>query len=551
MNRDSSKKRKRKRPQNQQSQSRNGAAPVKGRTYPVRDNVYPLQPRESYRGTEPYARRPAQQPSGGAVKKEKKRRRRVNRVLPMFVFVIIAIYLCGQMATMAVKNSDINVETVAYGSIATPQKYTALIVRTEYVVKSDRSGQVFYNYAEGDYISKNAAVCAVKDVSSTDAIETRLETIDKDILKSQKSRTDLSAFSEDIARIESNIQRTVDSVAGKSMAADMSFAYDLKNQVQLFMNQRNEIWLTENVESLSQLTEEKNRYQQQLAQNMSTIRSRESGILSLSYDGLEETLTPQGLDDLTQAQIGDGRMTYISKAKAVAEGDPLFKIIASNQWYMVAYLPNSAAAGWTRGGSQTLDLQHEDGVIPISAKIESIEIGETETRVVFSTYEQMESFMNQRNLEFRIESTTTQGLKVPNDAIVEKSLIAIPRDCLTESNGNNGVLLVNGENARFLAVNIITSDEENYYVDQSGTLKLGDVILQGTGENATQYTVAALKPRTGVYVANSSLARFVTIDILEQNQEYAIIRSGTTYGLQAYDTIVSDAKNISEGESIY
>ncbi len=97
---------------------------------------------------------------------------------------------------------------------------------------------------------KGAVVCTVKDTDSTDALESKLNQIDKDILKSQKARTDLSAFSEDISRLEDNVSRTVDAYAGRSMRSSLSYMYTLKSQVTSFMDQRNEIWLTENVDSL-------------------------------------------------------------------------------------------------------------------------------------------------------------------------------------------------------------------------------------------------------------------------------------------------------------
>ncbi len=217
----------------------------------------------------------------------------------------------------------------------------------------------------------------------------------------------------------------------------------------------------------------------------------------------------------------------------------------------MAYLPNSEVVNWAKGEKKALNLLQDDDVISINGKIEVLEAGEKETKVVFSTYEQMEHFLNSRALEFYLAGAVLEGLKVPNDAIVEKSLITVPKDCIQESLGKDGVLLVNGENAKFLAVTIASYDAENCYIEQTGELNLGDVILQGTGENAANYTVASLTPRTGVYVANSSMAKFVTIDILQQNQEYAIIRSGTTYGLQVYDLVVSDAKNIKEGQNLY
>ncbi|MBQ3032642.1 MAG: hypothetical protein IJD29_09165 [Anaerotignum sp.] len=526
--------------------------------YPTRDNVYSLQQerqkrqgsqrgkqqryQETYRPTE-------EQP---VPKKKNKKRKNGNMIMPLIIFAVIAVYLLGQIFTLASKHSDIDVETVAYGTIDTPEIYTGLILRKEYVVNSTREGQPFYQYSQGDYIPKGAVVCVVKDTNTTDRLETKLDQIDKDILKSQKTRTDLSAFSEDIARLEDNMTRTVDTYAGRSMKADVSYMYTMKSQIESFMNQRNEIWLTENVESLSQLTEEKNIYEQQLAQSQSALTASAAGVLCLSYDGLEEQYNPDMASEVTKKEIGSAKTEYISKAKGVKEGDPLFKIVESNKWYIVAYLPNTETAAWKTSANKQLNMLTEDETLSITTKIESMEVGEKETKVVFSSYEHMEAFMESRTVSFSLEGAVAEGLKIPNDAIVEKSLIRIPEACLTESMGNEGVLLVSGEKTQFMDLSIVTRDEDAVYIEQNQSpVKIGDTILQGIGENASSYTVSELTPHAGVYVANSSVANFVVIEILEQNHEYAIVKKGNIAGLQPFDTIVSDAKNITEGQNIY
>ncbi|MBQ9090742.1 MAG: hypothetical protein IJY52_00525 [Anaerotignum sp.] len=529
--------------------------------YPTRDNVYSLQ-QERQRRQQQEAQRARQQQryqqyshqmgAEPAPKKKNRRRKNSNMIMPLIVFAIIAIYLAGQMINLASKRNDINVETVAYGTIDTPEIYTGLILRDEYVVTSTRAGQPFYQYSQGDYVPKGAVVCTVKDTDTTDRLEKELTQIDKDILKSQKTRTDLSAFSEDIARLEDNVSRTVDAYAGRSMKNSLSYMYTMKSQVESFMDQRNQIWLTENVESLSQLTEEKNIYEEQLAKSMSSLTASGAGVLCLSYDGLEEKYQPEMAKDITKKEIGNAKTEYISKAKNVAKGDVLFKIVESNNWYIVAYLPNTVTATWQQDHYVMLNAMTEEENFQLRSLIESMEVGEKETKVVLSCYAHMEQFIEDRTVSFSLESEIVEGLKIPNDAIVEKSLIRIPRTCLTESMGSEGVLLMKGEKTQFMDLSIVTSDDEAVYIepDEAG-LKIGDTILQGTGEAATQYTVSELAPHAGVYVANSSVANFVVIEILEQNQEYAIVETGSIVGLQPFDTIVSDAKNIEEGQSIY
>lgn len=70
-------------------------------------------------------------------------------MMPLLVFAIIALYLVGQIGSLAIKGSDIDVETVAYGTIDTPEVYTGLILREEYVVDSTRDGQPYYQYSQG------------------------------------------------------------------------------------------------------------------------------------------------------------------------------------------------------------------------------------------------------------------------------------------------------------------------------------------------------------------------------------------------------------------
>ncbi len=504
------------------------------------------------RPTRPPQQRPM--PTKRSIEKAKKRRQGYKGyVLSAFVFVVIAVYLLAQIVMMTLRKPEINVETVVYGTIDTPKVQNGLIVRDEYVAKSNRSGLPFYQFSEGAYVSKSDVVCEVKDTSSTRALEEKLESIDKDILKTQKDRSDLSTFAEDINRIEKSISGTVETFAGRSMKNDASYLYTMRTQLDNYITQRNEIWLSEDVESLSQLNDKRSAYAQQLSENMSTITAQESGVLAFSYDNLEETLTPKKIEEI---QIGDVKaeehMKLISQRSNVADGDPLFRIVKSNEWYLISNLSAKDAEGLEVGDVLKLQMTSGDKIIPVRVSVSALVPNGEQTKVTFSCFSHMSDFMDYRTIQYTIEKDVIQGLKISNNALVEKSLLKIPLNCLTESNGVEGVLLANGNDAKFMETNVMNKDDQYAYLAQDGQgLKVGDVILQGMGEKAKPYTIAELKTSTGVYMANSSMAKFVPVVVLEQNQEYAIVKSAGAYGLQEYDTIVSDAKNITEGQSIY
>ena len=60
--------------------------------------------------------------------------------------------------------------------------------------------------------------------------------------------------------------------------------------------------------------------------------------------------------------------------------------------------------------------------------------------------------------------------------------------------------------------------------------------------------VDALK---GVYNINKGYTQFRQINILYQNEEYALVEQGTSYGLTVYDHIVLNGSAVDEDQIIY
>ncbi len=133
-------------------------------------------------------------------------------------------------------------------------------------------------------------------------------------------------------------------------------------------------------------------------------------------------------------------------------------------------------------------------------------------------------------------------------AITTQEFFLIPKDYITKggSNGATGVLRETaGENGslttEFVATQIYQENDENYYLDDS-SLRVGDHLIKP--ESTESYTVSQTASLTGVFNINKGYADFKEIQILKQNDEYALIKSNTTYGLSAYDYIVLDASSV-------
>ena len=75
---------------------------------------------------------------------------------------------------------------------------------------------------------------------------------------------------------------------------------------------------------------------------------------------------------------------------------------------------------------------------------------------------------------------------------------------------------------------------------------MGDVLQkQGSSDLYTIEDTAKLK---GVYNINKGYAVFKLIQISAKNEEYTIVKTGTSYGLSQYDRIALDGSSVKEGE---
>lgn len=483
-----------------------------------------------------------------------KHRRRKNgyRVFTVITFVVLTVYLLGYLINFALRPS-VRVESVEMGAISAPSAINGLIIREETVVTSGRAGTPVYYYTENQRVAKGKVVCSVQDSAKVDMIETEIDKIDRDIIDIQKNRTDISAFSDDIKNIEKDIETVYDNYSYRFISGDISGVYDMKDRIKTQMNNRTGIWVAENSQSLSTLQSQRLNYENQLGENKSNVQSTESGIISYRIDGFEDVFTPETMADINKENF---KMTYdskyISKAEVIAAGDPLFKIVSSNIWYIAAYVPENECAGWAKGDSKELFTTVDEEEKSISVSVYSITHGDSESFVVFKTDKDILAFISERYISFKINEDMYEGFKIPNEAIVEKSFLKVPAECIIESEGETGVLKRNDGSDTFVNVNVANYDEQYAYVLQTvDGVKIGDIVLKGDGDSAEPFTVSDLVVYKGVYVANSSMARFKIIDVIGQNADYTIVDSSSGYGLRIYDKIVSDASQIEESQTLY
>lgn len=481
-----------------------------------------------------------------------KKRNRAIQPLIMIIFAVFFIYIIAQPINFFSKKA-VSFDVLSYGTVDTPKSANAVIVRSEKVYAADKGGVISYDAADGEKVKKGTVVCSIKDKAVVEQMQSSLDSINEQIMKIQSERKDISVYSEDIKKYNTQIKNTIDESAMDYAYMKLGNIYELENTVSKQLDTRNQYLLTEDSSAISDLVSQKKEQENKLNENISNLAAEQSGIVSYYIDGLEAELTPENMAEIPKSRMDDTVKAQSSFRSNVKAGDPAFKIVDSNTWYMVSYIPNDYMDDWEKGDSVTVYVKDNEGKKhKLDASVEEIkDNGKGESFVILRLTRDMADFMNMRNVIIETENTGT-GFKIPNNAIVEETLMKIPANYV-DSDGN--VLKVNESGTTKVAVSISGNDPNDsgycYTPVQMGVINVGDTIQIPDGEDT--FVISDVLNTKGIYVVNTGIAEFKTINLTNSvsNSTHTILDPGYNTNIYIYDRIMTDPSDVSRQEMVY
>ena len=458
--------------------------------------------------------------------KIRKYRKPLNLNIGMIIFGVIFIYVVV-CVIMYFQTSRIVRYEVKEGSLATNNIYRGVIIRDETVIYNQAAGYIDYCAREGERVATNALVYIVDE---TGKLSQELEELGMG--ENTLSNRELSEFRSEI----------IDFVHGfdsSYYSSTYDIKYSLKNTVLKLAN-------TNMLQSIGAVGTNGN--------TVNYAYAPMTGIVSYWVDGYE-SLQPQ---DVTAAVFEDETKTYEKKQMLsntlMALEDPVYKLSTSENWSLV--IPIEAVRGAKLQEEGFVKVKFLKNQYESWGEVKLLSNADGNTYLQLSFTNSMITFVGDRFLDVELILEDEKGLKIPNSAIVQKEFFLIP-EAFVAPGGNNGgdsVLrqsyLENGEiSSESLEIEVYNFDSESkeYYVDSS-ILNAGDILYKQDGQET--YTVSKRATLIGVYNMNKGYADFKQINILYQNDEYAIVKSNTKYGLNVYDYIVLNADTVSDDQFI-
>ncbi|MCI5954801.1 MAG: hypothetical protein MRZ49_09580 [Lachnospiraceae bacterium] len=458
--------------------------------------------------------------------KIKKYRKPLNLNIGMIIFGVIFIYVVV-CVIMYFQTSHIVRYEVKEGSLTANNTYRGVIIRDETVVYSQSAGYANYYAREGERVAKNALVYIVDE---TGRFSEDLEAAAMG--ENSLTERELTEFRDEII----NFVHEFDS-ANYDNTYDIK--YSLKNTVLKLANKS----MLENISSLSGTS----------GVNINYFYAPATGIVSYWTDGYEE-LTAQ---DVT-SDVFENKNKYEKKQmlnnSLMASGDAAYKICTSENWSLV--IPVEAARGAQLVEEGYIKVRFLKNQYESWAEVKLLTNADGNTYLKLDFNNSMITFINDRFIDVELIVEDETGLKIPVSSIVQKEFFLIPESFVIPGGNNGGesimrqCYLEDGTiSSEIIEVEVYNFDSESkeYYLD-STFLNAGDVLYKLDGQET--YTVSKRASLTGVYNMNKGYADFKQIIILYQNDEYAIVKSNTKYGLNVYDYIVLNAESVSDDQFI-
>lgn len=461
-------------------------------------------------------------------KKIKKYRKPLNLNIGMLIFGAIFIYVIICIV-MYFQTEHIVRYEVQKGSLATNNIYRGVIIRDETVVNADSAGYVNYYAREGERVAKNDLVYTVDETG-------RLNEYLEDLNLGENSLNE-----RELAEFRSEISNFMHGFSSQNFDSIYDFKYSLKNTVLKLTN----VNMLQSIQDMNGNTSVTN--------IVNFCNAPLTGIVAYWTDGYEN-LTPESVTQDVFDEKNYEKTQMLSNS-LMAAGDPVYKLSTNENWSIVIPVDGERGAQLEQEGY--IKVRFLKNQLESWGAVKLFHNGDGESYLQFTFTNSMITFVSDRFEDIELVINDETGLKIPNSSIVQKEFFLIPEDYVTVDGeaGDYSVVrqryMEDGSiSSEVLTIDVYNFDEDSkeYYLDTQ-MLDTGDVLYKADSQET--YTVSKKASLIGVYNMNKGYADFKQINILYQNDEYAIVKANTQYGLNVYDYIVLNAEAVTDDQFLY
>ena len=305
---------------------------------------------------------------------------------------------------------------VENGKISFEENTNGYIIRDETIVEGNNyKNGISQIKSEGEKVAKGESIFRYYS-NNEENINNKIKELDEKIQEAMGKENNL--FSSDIKLIESQIEEKLNDIYSQN---DVQKINELKKDINSYITKKAKVSgeLSPAGSYLKNLISERSTYEKELNNNAEYVNAPKSGTLSYRIDGLENVLTVNDFSKINKKFLKD---LNLKTGQIIGTSDEKGKIIDNFKCYLACTIDSDIARNAKVGQRVKLRLLNSK---EISSQIEYIYIEENnEVTIVFELQDYVEELIPYRKIAFDIIWWSDNGLKVPNQAIVENDNIS-------------------------------------------------------------------------------------------------------------------------------
>lgn len=467
-----------------------------------------------------------QRPKSRQTKKIVKYRRKPK--IAVAIFALVLVYVIS-FIFIYLSKSKVRTYEVESGTLTTNAGFTGIIIRDETVYNCEYSGNINYYQKEGSRVKVGDTLYTVDETGRV-----------SEILSQYNTSNENSLSKESLATIKSMLGNFRTDYNGNNFDEIYNLKADINATVLHAMNES----IMENLDDIISKTGSENLFR--------TINCENTGIIAYYIDGFEElTCETVKAEDFNTSTY---EKTNLKSEKLIVSGNPAYKLINSEDWYIMIPLTKEDIDLYDLADKDAVSIKIKKDNISTTANFSIINSGDKYYgKISLNRY--MLRYATERFLDIEIGTASDSGLKIPASAVTENEFYTIPKEFLTKGGNSNDYGFIcesynsSGEAVvKFVAADIYKSTDELCYVSKKDFESGATIVMP---DSSKKYTVGPVDKLKGVYCINTGYTSFKLIDVIDQNNEYYIVKKGISHGISTYDRILLDAYNYSDNQMIY
>ncbi len=369
--------------------------------------------------------------------------------IPAIILIIVTII-------SLIFSDGITYEVIRHGEMEKSYSFSAMVIRNETVILSQKSGVLESHVDNGEMIRKNKHIASIYESKIDENTKRTIERINARIDEITKIKDQFSASEIGAYQVDGVMDSKMRDLSDAMEKGDMKEVTALANELNLLNDRKNALQkgadYTE--DTLKALLAEKAEAEKELGSSKQDLFSPAAGIYTTDVDGFERLLTPNAIGEMTPYEF-DAIKKMNEKDRAKPKANEVCKIIEGTEW-SVAFVATEKELSKLKEGSGVYirAKNHEEDS---EARISYISTPVNGNYLVIATSDKDCTWaMKERFVEIDLIRSKHTGLKVPIAALRVKD-------------GKTGVFAVVDGIVYFKEVNVLYKDSVYAIVEEDNT----------------------------------------------------------------------------------